>query len=290
VLVFLLIHTIPGDPVDNLLGEHATVEDREAMRSCMGLDLPLGRQFTRFVGAITDGTLGRICPSRRVTVASLIVRAYPRTLELALAGMAMALLMALPLGIAAALRRGTALDAGATGLSLIGLSLPYMVLGPILIMVFYVKLGWLPGPADPPSARGALILPAFALGLHLMAILTRMTRASMLDVLGEDYLRTARAKGLPTTVVVFKHGLRNALIPIITIVGIQFGGVLSGAILIEKIFARPGMGTLLIDAISERNYPVIQGCVLVIAVTYVLVNLLVDVAYGLADPRIRVSS
>jgi len=289
VLVFLLIHVIPGDPVDNLLGEHATVEDRTKMRECMGLDLGMADQFGRFLGGIADGTLGRICPSKRATVTSLITRAFPRTLELAFAGMAMALLMALPLGIAAALRRGSGFDAGAMGLSLVGLSVPYMVLGPVLIMVFYVKLGWLPGPADPPSARGALVLPAFALGLHLMAILSRMTRSSMLDVLGEDYMRTARAKGLTPTTVIVKHGLRNALIPIITIVGIQFGGVLSGAILIEKIFARPGMGTLLIDAISERNYPVIQGCVLCIAVTYVLVNLLVDIAYGLIDPRIRVS-
>ncbi|MCC6996912.1 MAG: ABC transporter permease [Deltaproteobacteria bacterium] len=289
MLVFLLIHVIPGDPVDNLLGEHATAEDRAKMRECMGLDLGMADQFGRFLGGITDGTLGRICPSKRVTVTSLIARAFPRTLELAFAGMAMALLMALPLGIAAALRRGSGLDAGAMGLSLVGLSVPYMVLGPVLIMVFYVKLGWLPGPADPPSARGALVLPAFALGLHLMAILSRMTRSSMLDVLGEDYMRTARAKGLTPTTVIVKHGLRNALIPIITIVGIQFGGVLSGAILIEKIFARPGMGTLLIDAISERNYPVIQGCVLCIAVTYVLVNLLVDIAYGLVDPRIRVN-
>jgi ABC-type dipeptide/oligopeptide/nickel transport system permease component len=289
VLVFLLIHVIPGDPVDNLLGEHATVEDRAAMRSCMGLDLPMPRQFTRFVGGIADGSLGRICPSRKVTVASLIWRAYPRTLELALAGMMVALVLALPLGIAAALRRGSAFDAGAMGFSLIGLSVPYMVLGPVLIMVFYIVLGWLPGPADPPSAAGALVLPAMALGMHLMAMLSRMTRSSMLDVLGEDYMRTARAKGLTTTSVVVKHGLRNALVPIITVAGIQFGGLLSGAIVVEKIFARPGMGLLLIDAISERNYPVIQGCVLVIAVTYVTVNLLVDVAYGLADPRIRVS-
>jgi peptide/nickel transport system permease protein len=288
LLVFLLIHMIPGDPVDNLLGEQATPEDRQAMRECMALDRSLAGQFGHFMKGITDGSLGRICPSKKQTVSSLILRAYPRTIELALAGMAVALLLALPLGIAAALKRGTAVDAASMGLSLAGVSMPTIWMAPVAIMIFYKKLGWLPGPADPPSAPGALVLPAIVLGTHLMAMLSRMTRNSMLEVLNEDYMRTARAKGLPRHTVILKHGLRNALVPVITVAGIQFGSLLSGAIVIEKIFARPGLGTLLINAISERNYPVIQGCVLVIAVTYVLVNLLVDVAYGIADPRIRV--
>jgi ABC-type dipeptide/oligopeptide/nickel transport system permease component len=287
VLVFLLVHLIPGDPVDNLLGERADPIDKAEMRRCMDLDQPLPIQFGRFLRHVADGTLGRTCPDRRRTVASLIAEALPSTIALATAAMVVALLLALPLGILAALRPRSALDAGATVIALAGISMPAMWLGPLLLAIFYVGLQWLPGPADQGSLA-ALILPSFMLGTHLMAMLARMTRSSLLEVLGEDYVRTARAKGLSSTAVVLRHALRNALVPVITVAGIQFGSLLAGAVVTEKVFARPGIGTLLLEAISQRDYRVVQGCTLVIAISYVTVNLLVDLAYGLADPRIRV--
>jgi peptide/nickel transport system permease protein len=212
----------------------------------------------------------------------------PYTLELALAGMVVALVLALPLGILAAVKRGTAIDTGAAVVSLLGISMPIMWMGPLLLYAFFGYLGWLPGPAE-PDARFALVLPALVVGTHLMAMLSRMTRSSLLEVLGEDYMTTARAKGLPPSIVLLKHGLRNALLPVITVAGLQFGAMLSGAIITEKVFSRPGLGTLLLEGISERNFPMVQGTVLVIAVIYVSVNILVDLAYGLADPRIRVA-
>jgi ABC-type dipeptide/oligopeptide/nickel transport system permease component len=287
VLVFLLVHLIPGDPIDNLLGERADPIDKIEMQRCMDLDQPLIIQFGRFLKNVGDGTLGHTCPDRRRTVASLIAEALPSTIALAVAAMVVALIMALPLGILAALRPRSALDAGATLISLAGISMPSMWLGPLLLVIFYVGLQWLPGPADQPSLAG-LILPAFMLGTHLMAMLARMTRSSLLEVLGEDYIRTARAKGLSSTAVVLRHALRNALVPVITVAGLQFGSLLAGAVVTEKVFARPGIGMLLLEAISRRDYRVVQGCTLVIAVSYVTVNLIVDLAYGVADPRIRV--
>jgi peptide/nickel transport system permease protein len=287
VLVFLLVHLIPGDPIDNLLGERADPIDKAEMQRCMDLDQPLIIQFGRFLENVGDGTLGHTCPDRRRTVASLIAEALPSTIALAMAAMVVALVLALPLGIVAALRPRSALDATATVISLTGISMPAMWLGPLLLAIFYVGLQWLPGPADQAGLVG-LVLPAFMLGTHLMAMLARMTRSSLLEVLGEDYVRTARAKGLSSTAVVLRHALRNALVPVITVAGIQFGSLLAGAVVTEKVFARPGIGTLLLEAISRRDYRVVQGCTLVIAVSYVTVNLLVDLAYGLADPRIRV--
>ena len=287
VLVFLLVHLIPGDPVDNLLGEQADAADKAAMRACMDLDQPLYVQLGRFVRSVGDGTLGHTCPDGTRTVAGLIAHALPSTIELAIAAMVVALILALPLGVLAALKPRSALDLSATAISLAGISMPAMWLGPLLLAVFYVSLRWAPGPADDAGLAG-LVLPAIMLGTHLMAMLARMTRASLLDVLGEDYVRTARAKGLSPTRVVLKHGLRNALVPVITVAGIQFGSLLAGAVVTEKVFARPGIGTLLLEAIAQRDYRVVQGCTLVIAVSYVTVNLLVDLAYGLADPRIRV--
>jgi peptide/nickel transport system permease protein len=287
VLVFLLVHLIPGDPVDNLLGERADPIDKIEMRRCMDLDQPLIVQFGRFLKNVGDGTLGHTCPDQRRTVASLIAESLPSTIALSLSAMVVALLFALPLGIIAALRPRSALDATATVISLAGISMPAMWLGPLLLAIFYVGLQWLPGPADQAGLAG-LILPSFMLGTHLMAMLARMTRSSLLEVLGEDYVRTARAKGLSSTIVVLRHALRNALVPVITVAGIQFGSLLAGAVVTEKVFARPGIGTLLLEAISQRDYRVVQGCTLVIAVSYVTVNLLVDLAYGLADPRIRV--
>ena len=287
ILVFLLVHLIPGDPIDNLLGERADPADKAEMRACMDLDQSLPVQFGRFLKSVGDGTLGLTCPDRQRTVASLIGHALPSTMALAAAAMIVALILALPLGILAALRPRSALDFGATAFSLAGISMPSMWLGPLLLAIFYIGLRWAPGPADDAGLAG-LALPAIMLGTHLMAMLARMTRASLLEVLSEDYVRTARAKGLSPTRVILKHGLRNALVPVITVAGIQFGSLLAGAVVTEKVFARPGIGTLLLEAIAQRDYRVVQGCTLVIALSYVTVNLLVDLAYGVADPRIRV--
>lgn len=289
VLVFLLIHLIPGDPVDNLLGEGADLADKAAMRACMDLDQTLLVQFGRFLRSIFDGTLGRTCPDQKRTIAQLIGAAMPSTVILALAGMLSAIVMALPLGIVAALRRGTIADLFATTVSLAGVSVPTMWMGPMLILLFYVRLGWLPGPLE-AQQPAALVLPAFVLGSHLMALLARMTRSSLVDVLGEDYIRTAYAKGLGESRVVFRHALRNALVPVITVAAMQFGSLLSGAVIVEKIFGRAGLGTLLLDGILKRDFRVVQGCTLVIALIYVTVNLLVDLLYAATDPRVRLSS
>lgn len=287
VLVFLFLHVIPGDPVDHLAGGDATPEQRAALEHCLGLDRSMPAQFVGFLGHVGDLSLGHQCPdpASKPTVMALIADVFPDTMVLAVAGMAVAIALALPLGILAAIRRGTWIDTMAAMLSLSGIAVPLMLLGPLLLLWFFLDLGWLPGPSE--TGAMALILPAIAVGTHLMALLARMTRSSMVEVLGEDYLRTARAKGLPELSVVGKHALRNALLPVITIAGLQFGSMLSGAIITENVFARPGLGSLLVAAINERNYPVVQGTVLVIAAIYVLVNILVDVAYGVADPRIR---
>jgi peptide/nickel transport system permease protein len=298
VMVFLFLHLIPGDPVDHLAGGEADADQRNKLGECMGLlefrladkqpvDVPLHRQFGAFLGRVADGSLGHQCPdpAGKPTVMARIVEVFPYTLNLALAGMAIALLLALPIGVLAAVRQGTWVDTAATVFSLSGISMPVMLMGPVLLLVFFVQLGWMPGPTETGAA--ALVLPAVAVGTHLMAMLARMTRSSMVETLGEDFVRTARAKGLPERLVLAKHALRNSLLPVITVAGLQFGSLLSGAIITEKVFARPGLGLLLLDGIRERNYPVVQGCVLVIAALYVTINLLVDLAYGLADPRIR---
>ncbi len=287
ILTFAFLHIVPGDPVDHLAGGEATPEQRQKIEECMGLDRPLPAQFVAFMGHIVDGSLGHQCPKAkgRPDVATRIGEVFPYTLELAIAGMLVAIVLALPLGILAAIKRGTWIDTLATTTSLAGIAIPQMMFAPLLLMIFFIVLGWLPGPTE--TGPAALILPAIAVGTHLMAMLARMTRTSMVDVLGEDFVRTARAKGVPERRVLFVHALRNALLPVITIAGLQFGSMLSGAVVIENVFSRPGLGTTLVDAISERNYPVVQGTVFVIAVIYVVVNMLVDLAYGLADPRIR---
>jgi peptide/nickel transport system permease protein len=287
ILVFAFLHLVPGDPVDHIAGGEATAEQRQKLEQCMGLDQSLPVQFVSFLGHIVDGTLGHQCPDPKgkPTVAARLRQVFPHTLALAIAGMVVAIVLALPLGIIAAVRRGTWADTFATVASLGVIGVPTMLLGPVLLLVFFIWLGWLPGPTE--TGLSSLVLPAFAVGLHLMAMLARMTRSSMIEVLHEDYVRTARAKGLSERTVVVRHALRNALLPVITVAGLQFGSLLSGAIVIEKVFARPGLGLTLLDAIAERNYAVVQGTVLVIAVIYVVVNTLVDLAYGLADPRIR---
>ncbi len=287
VLVFAFLHLVPGDPVDHLAGGEATTAQREKIEQCMGLDRSLPMQFVTFLGHIVDGTLGHQCPDPKgkQTVAARIIEVFPHTMWLAIGGMLIAIVLALPLGMLAAIRRGSWVDAFATTASLSMVALPQMMFAPLLVFWFFVTLGWFPGPTE--TGPLALVLPAMAVGTHLMAMLARMTRSSLVDVLGEDYVRTARAKGLPERDVLFRHALRNALLPVITVAGLQFGSLLSGAIIIENVFARPGLGSTLLEAILERNYPVVQGTVLVIAGIYVAVNILVDLAYGLADPRIR---
>ncbi len=288
VLVFFFLHLVPGDPVHQLAGGEATADQREEIESCLHLDRSLVAQFGIFLGNIANGTLGHQCPNpeENPTVMELILEVLPYTVELAIGGMIVAIALALPLGIVAALRRGSWVDAGAAVVSLLGISMPTMFLGPLLIILFFVTLGWLPGPAE-PDAPFAIVLPSIVLGTALMAMLSRMTRSSLVEVMNEDYMRTARAKGLPERRVILKHGLRNALLPVITVAGLQFGALLGGTIIAEKVFARPGLGTMLLEGINERNYPVVQGTVLVIAIAYVTVNTLVDLAYGVADPRIR---
>lgn len=288
ILAFAFLHLVPGDPVDQLAGGEATAEQRAKIEHCMGLDRSLPAQFGMFLGHIVDGTLGHQCKSgddRGPTVAARLGEVMPHTIALAFAGMLVAIVLAIPLGVLAAVRRGTWIDTFATVTALSGVSVPIMVLGELALLVFFVELGWLPGPTETGAA--AMILPACAVGTHLMAMLARMTRSSLVEVLGEDFVRTARAKGVGERRVVYVHALRNALLPVLTVAGLQFGSLLSGAIIIEKVFSRPGLGSTLVEAILERNYPVVQGSVLVIAVIYVVVNLVVDLTYGLIDPRIR---
>jgi peptide/nickel transport system permease protein len=288
ILTFGFLHLVPGDPVDHLAGGDAPPGVRLKIEHCMGLDRSLPAQFLGFLGHVVDGTLGNQCRSgdpAGPTVAARIAEVMPYTLALAVCGMLVAVVLALPLGVIAAIRRGRWIDTAATVVSLSGIAVPQMMFAPLLILWGFITLGWFPGPTE--VGPGAIVLPALAVGTHLMAMLARMTRSSMVEVLGEDYVRTARAKGLSEGRVLVLHALRNALLPVITVIGLQFGSLLSGAIIIENVFSRPGLGSTLIDAIKERNYPVVQGAVLVIAVIYVVVNLLVDLAYGLADPRIR---
>ncbi|MGE0549009.1 MAG: ABC transporter permease [Kofleriaceae bacterium] len=286
ILVFAFLHMIPGDPVAHLAGEDATEDQRRQIERCMGLDQSLTRQFMSFLGHVADGTLGHQCPDPKgkPTVAAVIFDAVPYTAELAFAGLLLAIVMALPLGITAAIKRGTWLDTLATTAALGGIAIPQMMFAPLVLFVMFLGLQLFPGPTD--TSLAGLVLPALCVATHLMAMLARMTRSSLVEVLGEDFVRTARAKGLGERRVIV-HALRNALLPVITVVGLQFGSLLSGAIIIEKIFTRPGIGLTLLEAIQKRNYPIVQGTVLVVAAIYVLVNMLVDLAYGLADPRIR---
>ena len=287
ILVFLFLYLVPGDPVDHLAGGEATPEQRAKLETCMGLDQPLVTQFGRFLGHVADGTLGHQCPDpdKHPSVASRIANVLPHTLWLAVTAMVIAIVLAIPLGVIAAVRRNTWVDVLASLTAVSGVALPMMLLAPLLLFVFFVKLGWVPGPTE--TGPASVILPAFALGVHLMAMLARMTRATMIGVLREDYIRTARAKGVGERRIALVHALRNALLPVITVAGLQFGSLLGGAIIVEKVFARPGLGTLLLEAITERDYPVVQGTTLVIAAMYVVVNVLVDLSYGLVDPRIR---
>jgi ABC-type dipeptide/oligopeptide/nickel transport system permease component len=283
-MVFLLIHLVPGDPVQQMLGEGATASDISALRHQYGLDQPLGVQYVHYWWGVVHGDLGR---SLRLndSVTHLLLTRYPYTLELTVAALLLALLLAVPAGVTAALSRARWQDSAVGVVSLLGLSFPGFALGPILILIFSIEIGWL--PVSGAGSPAHLVLPAITMGSALAAILTRMVRTAMLEELGQDYIRTARAKGLPEYVVVYRHALRNAIIPVMTLVGLQFGAMLAGAIVTETIFSWPGVGRLTISAISNRDYPLVQGCILVVGLTYILVNLLTDVLYTVANPRIR---
>ncbi|HLJ85205.1 MAG TPA: nickel ABC transporter permease [Candidatus Angelobacter sp.] len=283
-LVFLLIHLVPGDPVQQMLGEGVASADVEAVRHTYELDLPLSRQYVHYWKNVLHGDLGRSLRFDQPVVHIIALR-YPWTLQLTVAAMLVALLIAIPAGVRSARRRNRWDDRALSFVSLLGLSFPNFALGPILILLFSIRLGFLPVSGSGSAAH--LVLPAITLGGALAAILTRMVRTAMLEELGQDYIRTARAKGLPENVVVYRHALRNALIPVLTVVGLQFGALLAGAIVTETIFSWPGIGRLTIQAIGNRDYYLVQGCILVIGLTYVVVNFLTDLLYSLVNPRIR---
>ncbi len=283
-VVFLLIHLVPGDPIEQMLGEGTPAADLAAARHAYGLDVSLGRQYLNYWKGVLRGDLGR---SIRLGqgVSTLIWQRYPYTLQLTLAALAVAVLLSIPAGVRSARRRNRWDDRLLSVISLFGLSFPNYALGPVLILIFAIKLGWLPVSGSGNFAN--LVLPGITMGSALAAILTRMVRTSMLEELGQDYIRTARAKGLPESTVVYRHALRNAMIPIITVIGLQFGALLAGAIVTETIFSWPGIGRLTVQAISNRDYYLVQGCILAIGLTYVAVNFLTDLLYSAVNPRIR---
>ncbi|WP_229007629.1 nickel ABC transporter permease [Methylophilus sp. Leaf408] len=283
-LTFALLHMVPGDPVDVMLGESASPADRELLKVQLGLDQPLYLQFGQYVSNIFKGDFG-VSIHTQTPITQLLAQAYPATLILAFTALSIGLLIGIPLGIWSALKAGHWQDVMVTMVSIRLAAMPAFWLGPVLMLVFAVWLGWLPvsGMGSPAS----IILPAVTLGLGLSAILTRMTRTSLLEVLNEDYIRTARAKGLSERQVLLKHALRAALLPLVTIVGLQMGSLLAGAVITETIFSWNGIGRLLVDSIEKRDYPVTQACVLVIALSYVLINQATDLAYRWLDPRTR---
>ena len=283
-LVFLLIHLVPGDPIQQMLGEGAAAADIQVARHAYGLDAPLGTQYMRYWAGVLKGNLGSSIRFNQ-SVTSLIAQRYPYTMELTLAALLVAIALALPAGVRSAQKRDGWDDRILSVVSLFGLSFPNFALGPILILFFAIKLGWLPVSGSGTFAH--LVLPAITMGGALAAILTRMVRTSMLEELGQDYIRTARAKGLPERTVVYRHALRNALIPVVTVLGLQFGALLSGAIVTETIFAWPGIGRLTISAISNRDYYLVEGCILAVGLTYVAVNFLTDLVYSAVNPKIR---
>lgn len=274
---------LSGDPVGLMLPQDATSQQIEELRQKLGLDDPVVVQYLRFVGDTLQGDLGRSLFSNE-PVAGLILERLPATVELAFFSMVFALVIALPIGIVSALKRGTFIDTASMVFALFGLSMPHFWLGIMMIMLFSVQLGWLP-----TSGRGSfsqIIMPAAAMGISMIALFARLTRSTMLEVLGQDYVRTARAKGLPEYFVIGKHALKNAMIPLITMIGMEFGLLLGGAVIIETVFAWPGVGRLIVQAITDRDYPVVQGAVMLLAMIFVAVNLLVDLAYGWLDPNI----
>jgi ABC-type dipeptide/oligopeptide/nickel transport system permease component len=283
-MVFMLVHIVPGDPVQQMLGEGARAQDLHQLRHALGLDLPIPVQYEHYVAGVLRGNFGESFRFQQ-PVARVVLEHFPATLELAFVSLLVCLAISIPAGILAAHRRGTATDHAVGVFTLLGLSVPNFALGPVLILVFSVLLGWL--PVSGRGGIGHLVLPAATLGAALAAILTRMVRTSVIEELSSDYVRTARAKGISEAAVLFRHAFRNALIPILTVVGLQFGTLLAGTIVTETIFSWPGIGRLTVQAIEARDYPLLQGCFLLIAFSYVAVNLLTDVVYALADPRVK---
>ncbi|MDH5405798.1 MAG: ABC transporter permease [Candidatus Aminicenantes bacterium] len=283
-VVFSFIHLVPGDPVLAMVGENAQPADIARLRQQLGLNDPLHVQYFRYLAKLVRGDLGVSLHTGKPVIRTIIQR-YPATIELALASLLLALIISIPLGVLSATKRNSPVDHFSMVLALLGISMPNFWLGPLLIILFSIKLNLL--PVSGSGGLSHLILPAITLGTAMTALLTRMVRASMLEVMGQDYIRTARAKGLPERVVIYKHALKNALIPVVTIVGLQFGTLLTGAIITETIFAWPGLGRLTIQSISRRDYPLVQGCILMISLTYILVNLATDLLYTVLDPRIR---
>jgi peptide/nickel transport system permease protein len=283
-VVFLLIHLVPGDPIQAMLGEGAAGADIQAARHAYGLDRPLPEQYVHYWSGVLHGDLGRSVRLDK-PVKSLVAEAYPATLALTISALLVAVLLSIPAGVRSATHRNRWDDRALSFFSLLGLSFPNFALGPILILLFAIRLDWL--PVSGATSWSGIILPAATMGASLAAILTRMVRTSMLEELGQDYVRTARAKGLSERTVVYRHALRNALIPVVTVLGLQFGALLAGAIVTETIFAWPGIGRLTISAISNRDYSLVQGCLLCIGLTYVAVNFLTDLIYSALNPRIR---
>ena len=282
-IVFMLIHFVPGDPVEVMLGEYASSADRTELRTALGLDRPLLVQWAHFLKGAVQFDFGTSLYTGR-PVADLITGRFAMTIVLAAAALAVALAIGLPLGVVAALHQGRAFDAVASTIAVLGLSVPNFVLGPLLIIMFAVKLDWFPsGGAESPAA---LILPAVTLGVSLAAILTRMVRAALLDVLDEAYVMAARARGLTEYSVIVGHACRNAALPVVTVIGLQLGALLGGAVITEIVFGWPGIGQLAVESIHRRDYPVLQACVLLVSVSYVFINTVTDITYTRLDPRI----
>jgi len=289
ILVFSMLHFVPGDPVRAMFNEsgHATAEQLEQIRHLLGLDKPLHIQYLDYIGKAVRGNLGESIITKQ-SVTELIKQNFPSTLQLTLAGMSLAVVLGTLLGIVAAIRHNTWIDSLTMVVASAGVAMPGFWLGMLLIYLFGIRLHWVPITAGSDLKR--LALPALALGFQSAAIIARLVRSSLLEVMQEEYVRTARAKGLSEAKVIVRHALRNALIPVVTIVGLQFGGLLGGAVIIETVFARRGIGQLLVGALLARDFPLAQGCVLMIALVYVLVNASVDVLYAFIDPRIRIGS
>lgn len=285
ILVFLFIHLVPGDPVDVMLGESAKPADKEALRQALGLHQPLYRQLADYLTGLLQLDFGHSIYSGR-PIRDILGERLPATLELGVAALAIAIVMSFPLGMIAALHRQTPIDWGAMGFALIGASIPNFWMGPLLILIGSLWLGWF--PVSGRDGWLSLVLPALTLGTAMAAILSRMIRSTLLEVMHEDFMRTARAKGLSDFQVIMRHGLRNALLPVITLLGLQLGAVLGGAVITETIFSWPGIGHLTVEAIQRRDYPVVQATVLIISLSYVSVNLLTDICYAWIDPRIRI--
>jgi ABC-type dipeptide/oligopeptide/nickel transport system permease component len=283
-VVFLLIHLVPGDPIQQMLGEGAAAADIEATRHVYGLDQPLPKQYLNYWKGVVHGDFGQSIRFNQ-NVGKIIADRYPFTIKLTLASLLVAIVLSIPAGVRSAKRRNRWDDRVLGFISLLGLSFPNFALGPVLILFFAIYLGWLPVSGSGTMAH--LVLPAITMGGALAAILTRMVRTAMLEELGQDYIRTARAKGLPEHTVVYKHALRNAMIPVLTVIGLQFGALLAGTIVTETIFSWPGIGRLTVQAISTRDYYLVQGCILAIGLTYIAVNLVTDFLYSAANPRIR---